>query len=226
MRCPRTGIEALVGRRAGLVVTNMKVVAAASLLAVALPVVSGFSRTVLVTTVVSGFGQTVAAQGLADAARKADEQRKTNDRAPIVVRQVNEPPFAEVLLDKGSIDTYINTRVAMAKLWQRNRPLFERIRTGANAIERLRDFAGVLASEPSVIDLLKFYNHTPDTIVLTEITMRRALARMEGGYGELSPVEAGNTEYVGRHLASLQYQIRHYHVQEAGLNAWPEWLPY
>jgi hypothetical protein len=168
----------------------------------------------------------LGAQGLADAARKADEQRKANDKPPVVYKQVDRPGLSEVPLTMASFDNYVNARVAMARLWQRNRPLYDRVRTGGAAVERLRDFAGVLESEPEVVELLKFYNLSPDGLVLTEYTLRRALARTEGGYGQLSGIEAENSAFMGKHLGRVQYQIRHYVIQEAGLHAWPEWLAY
>jgi len=167
-----------------------------------------------------------AAQGLADAARKAEEQRKSNAQPPIVFTQTDRPPAREVPLTVASFDTYINARVAMAKLWLRNRPLYERVRTGGAASERLRDFANILAAEPAVVELLKFYNLTPDTLVATEWTVRRAMARTEGGYGELNDIESENSAFMGRHLGRASYQIQHYYIEEAGLHAWPEWLPY
>ncbi len=203
---PRAGRQALVWRDTLLVVTVMKLLVA--------------------LLVLSGLAPVPGEQSLADAARKAEEQRKANDKAPITVTQFDAPPLSEVLLNRNVVDTYVNARSAMAKLWHRDPPLYQRIRAGGAAVERLRDFGQILGSEPLVVDLLKFYNLTPDAAIDIEVTLRRALARTEGGYGKLTDVESQNSAYMGKDLGYVQYAIRHYYSEEAGMHAWPEWVPY
>jgi hypothetical protein len=166
------------------------------------------------------------AQTLGGAAQKAEEQRRADPRAPITITQVDAPPLREMRLGRVVVDNYVNARVAMAKLWQRNRPIYERVAAGGRGVERLRDFARVLEAEPEIVELLKFYHFTPESMVVMELTLRRALARTEGGYGKLTDIERENSADMGKDLAYVQYAVQRYYKQEAGLHAWPEWLPY
>lgn len=184
------------------------------------------TKLLITTLILVALSSTAGAQSLADAARRADEQRKANDKTPITVTQVDAPSLNEVPLSRTVVDTYVNARSAMAKLWHKDPPLYQRVRAGGAAVERLRDFGRILASEPLVVDLLKFYNLTPESAIDVEVTLRRALARTEGGYGTLTDVESQNSAYMGKDMGYVQYAIQHYYIEEAGMHAWPEWLPY
>jgi hypothetical protein len=173
-----------------------------------------------------GFAAHASGQSLADAARKAEEQRKETNGPLTTMKQSPAPALREVLLNRTVVQTYVNARTAMARLWHRDRALYDRIRGGGVVVQRLRDFSSVLASEPAVVELLKFYNLTPESIVDVEITLRRALARTQGGYGRLSSVEEENSGYVGKDLGYIQVVIQGYYREEAGMHVWPEWLPY
>jgi hypothetical protein len=163
-------------------------------------------------------------QSLADAAKKAGEQRKENS-GPLTTFTQLPASLNEIPLNRTVVDTYVNARVALAKLCREDPALYDRVRSRGQAIDRLRDFSRVLASEPALVDALTFYNLTPETAVDIDATLHRALVRTRGGYGDLTSIELQNTEYMGKDLGYVQYAILHY-FRQVGALAWPEGLPY
>jgi len=166
-----------------------------------------------------------SAQSLADVAKKADDQRKENSGPLTTFKQV-PGSLNEIPLNRRVVDSYINARVALARMWREDSALYERLLSRGKAIDHLRDFSNALAAEPAVVDLLKFYNLTPETAVDVGVTLSRALERTRGGYGQLTDVERANSEYMGKDLAYVSYAIRSYRMQEVGMHAWPDGLPY
>jgi hypothetical protein len=164
----------------------------------------------------------VEAQSLADSARQAEEQRKSNTQPPIQIVQEQPQGFDEIRLDKLLVDAYANARVGMARLWHKNRPLYERVRTSGKNVPRYRDFIKVLGDEPAIVDLIKFYGFTPETLVLTELTLRRADRRTEGGVRRPRDIERENTAYMGQHATYVNLLRNRWMKEEAGLSIWPE----
>lgn len=163
-------------------------------------------------------------QSLADAAKKAAEQRKDNNGPLTTFTQLGSS-LNEMPLNRDVVDTYVQARVALAKLWRENPAMLERVRDRGRAIDHLRDFSRVLASEDAIVDLLTFYKLTPATAVDIDATLHRALLRTGGGYGDLTAIELQNTEYLGKDLGYVQYAILHY-LRQPGSLAWPEGLVY
>ena len=166
-----------------------------------------------------------SAQSLADVAKKADDQRKENT-GPLTTFTQLPGSLNEIPLNRRVVDSYINARVALAKLWREDSAMYQRLLSRGRAIEHLRDFSNALAAEPVAVDLLEFYHLTPETAVDVGATLARALERTRGGYGQLTDVQLANTEYLGKDLAYVQYAIRSSRIQEAGMHAWPDGLPY
>jgi len=159
----------------------------------------------------------VDAQSLADAARQAEEQRKSNTQPSIQIVQEPAQGFEEIRLDKILVDSYANARVGMARLWHRNRPLYERVRDSGKSLTRYRDFIKVLDDEPAIVESIKFYGFTPETLVLTQLTLRRADRRTEGGIGRQRDVERENTAFMGQHKTYVNLLRNRWMNEEAGV---------
>jgi hypothetical protein len=75
------------------------------------------------------------AQGLADAARQAGEQRKAAEGQPrIKIVAVPEQTLPTVALSRPDVEHYTRLRMAMGQLWHRDLRLYERVRGGVQQL--------------------------------------------------------------------------------------------
>jgi hypothetical protein len=162
---------------------------------------------------------------LAEAAKRAAEARKLNKEKAIRI-EVGGEHFTEVALDELLVQRYSDVRVNLARLWNKDDALFQRVRSASMAVKTLREFAAVLASEPDVKSVIEFQGFTPLDLVRIDVTLQRADVRTEGGYGKLSPLEQANTDYMGRQGIRIHYLRVHWAKVESGRAVWPEWVPY
>lgn len=181
-------------------------------------------RLMLAVIIILAAGTQVRGQGLADAAKRAEEQRESLCGPVLEITIVPEPAYVELKLTRGVVQGYSNARLALASLWKRNVPLYERVRAGGRGVERLRDFSNVLAVEPIVVELLKFYNFTPESFVLVELSLRLAAYRASGAWRARTDLEKFNTDYFQSDEVWIQVQRHRWYREEAGFLVFPEWV--
>lgn len=164
-----------------------------------------------------------AAQGLGDAAQRAQEQRKANAGKGIKIEIVQEGrPLDPVKLDRPVVEHYTNARIAMARLWQKDPAMYQRVHMAIQNARTMREFSQALVAEPPVADLLKLYEYTPETFLATELTLRKTESRVEGGfdYSALSDVEKENHDWIGRNLVWTSLMRGRVAKAEGGMSIW------
>jgi len=182
----------------------------------------------VLTPVILALASGGAPQSLAEAAKRAEDQRKSNQGQAIKIDKLSarsgEVAVSEVPLDKNVLDRYVKVREGLSQLMHRDSELYLRVHTQAMVVPTFRDFGDVLAAEPAVVEVLQYWGFTPKYLVAVELTLRRATRRTEGGYGKISELEEANTEFAGRHLGYLGVLPRHWQAIDKGLTYWPDWV--
>jgi hypothetical protein len=165
-----------------------------------------------------------AAQGLGDAAKKAQEQRQANAGKGIRIEMdpLSESPIRPVRLDKPAIEHYTNARIAMAKMWHRDEPLYDRLKAAVMTSRNLQEVVAALNGEPKVVEVLKLYNYTAESFLSTQLSIEQALELTQGGFdmAALSDIERANYEFMGRNRVWTGVQRGKVNKAEAGMNLW------
>lgn len=163
-------------------------------------------------------------QNLGAAAKKAEEERRTSAGTAIRIELAEMPgaPLTVIRLDKPTIEHYAKARIAMANIWNRDEALFLRLRGATAGATTYREFAAALAGEPQMAEVLKLYGYTPESFVSTELSIKQAEQRMDGGYdpSSLTHVERANCDFMARHMIWVRYRRGSIHKAEAGYTIW------
>ena len=164
-----------------------------------------------------------AAQGLADAARKADEQRKAAAGSPrIEIVAVPAHTLPAVALSKPDVEHYTRLRMAMAQMWHRDLRLFERMRGGAHTARSLDESLKVLDAEPEIQKLFKVYNYTSEGFLAMLYSISRAETLRESGVraDSIPPIEFMNYNFIHRESVWLSLMRGRIYKAEGGLSIW------
>ncbi len=166
--------------------------------------------------------EAAAGQGLGEAAKRAKEQRKENAGKGTRIEIIQEGWLAPIKLDRKVVEEYTNARIAMAKLWQRDPNMYQRVRIAVQNARGLREYSTALDAEPPVAELLKLYQYTPETFLATELTLRATESRAEGGfdYSQLSDIEKENHDWIARNLTWLSLMRGRVAKAEGGMSLW------
>src|SRR5262245_19588071 len=122
------------------------------------------------------------AQGLADAARQAGEQRKAAEGQPrIKIVAVPEHTLPTVALSKPDVEHYTHLRMAMAQLWHRDLRLYERMRGGVQTARSLEELLKVLDTEAEIQKLFQVYNYNSEGFLSMMNSISRAESLRESG---------------------------------------------
>ena len=157
-------------------------------------------------------GAPAAAQGLADLARSTDEARKARPDTARRYEIIAEPDVLLTPLNRDVVSLYARLRMDMARMWTRDRGLFQRLQAGGSTARSFEESCQVLEHEPEIMALLKRYGHTPYSFLSVLVSIRQAEGHAEGfaGYRELTPVQRGNRDFAGREgawLSAIRGQI-------------------
>lgn len=164
-----------------------------------------------------------AAQGLADLARRTEEARRDQPGPARRYEVLAEPNVHLTPLNREVVGLYVGLRIDMARLWTRDRGLFQRLQTGAHNARTFEDSCRVLETEPEIMALLKRYEHTPYSFFSLMLSLQQATRRAtEGvvGYEEVTAVQRANHDYVGRDLGWLSANRSRILRAEAGWSIW------
>ena len=160
------------------------------------------------------------AQSLADAAKAADEQRKAQTKPSIVVTTSPGETFHELVLTEALVARFSNARSSLSKLYAFNPTTYETIRAGSLSVRRFRDFVKVLASEPTIVETLKFFGFDPDSFVIAEISIRNSLSYAQISGAGHNDVERQNGFYAHNH--QLEWKYYGWQQTDQGRAFWPE----
>lgn len=174
-------------------------------------------------------------QGLADAARKAQRERKHNDDPGMTVKKLSVSPLdgdlEEPKLTVELFDRYALARAAVGRAFAEDQRLHDRVEGRIRALKRGREAAAIYEAEPTLKAAIEFHGFTAKGFMEVVLTMFRASARVHlqsgansGEFaqprpGVLPPVPTANTAFVREHFQ----MIRTFEERLALSNAW--WLP-
>jgi hypothetical protein len=172
---------------------------------------------------VLGVAVSAHSQTLVDAAKLAEEQRKSQTGPSLQI--TTESDFREVRLTDALVRRFAVARSTLSGLYARDQVVYEAVRAGARSVKRFRDFAGVLEQQPKVVESLKIFDFDPAGFVLTEATIRRSIGRaFEEDWGANSR-ERENTSYA-RSRGRLARDYDNWHRQDGAHWFWPDSVAY
>jgi len=177
----------------------------------------------LITALLLAISSPVLAQGLADAARKAEEQRKATASSPhIEIVAVPGRTLPTLPLSKPEVEHYAKLRMAMAQMWRRDMALFERLRGHVLTARSLDESLRALDSEPEIVKLFAVYNYSSETFLAMTKSLAKAERIAEGGINLLTlpPEENANYTFVARNRTWLSLTRGRIYKAELGLSIW------
>jgi hypothetical protein len=163
------------------------------------------------------------AQGLADAARQAGEQRQAAEGQPrIKIVAVPEQTLPTVALSKPDVEHYTRLRMAMAQLWHRDLRLFERMRGGVQTARSLDELLKVLDSEPELQKLFQVYNYTSEGFLSMLNSISRAETLRQSGVraDSIPSIDFMNYNFVASNSVWLSLMRGRIYKAEGGLSIW------
>ena len=189
------------------------------------------TRTMLAVAMTLALADCAAGQGLADAAKRAEEQRKGNTTPSITLRPPTEPEDESQppRLTAKLVSHYAEARMALRDRRAADPKMQLRLLAATRNIQAYIDLADILASEPTIVNLFDYYELTPRTYVRTEIMLliaqsRHAL-RFEKWPGD-PPSERvrENVAFYERSKSSVDAALNDCFQHEVGLKIWG-WAP-
>ena len=163
------------------------------------------------------------AQGLADAARQAGEQRKTAEGQPrIQIVAVPEHTLPTVALSRPDVEHYTRLRMAMGQLWHRDLRLYERMRGGVQTARSLDELLQVLDDEPEIQKLFQVYNYTSEGFLSMMNSIARAETLRESGVraDTVPSIEFMNYNFIAKESVWLSLMRGRIYKAEGGLSIW------
>jgi hypothetical protein len=173
--------------------------------------------------VIGAASSAVHAQGLADAARKAEEQRKAAEGQPrIKMVEAPQHTLPTVALGKPDVEHYTRLRMAMAQLWHRDLRLYERMRGGVATARSLDELLKVLDSEPEVQKLFQVYNYTSEGFLSMMNSISRAETLRQSGVraDSIPSIDFMNYNFVATNSVWLSLMRGRIYKAEGGLSIW------
>jgi len=163
------------------------------------------------------------AQGLADAARQAGEQRKTAEGQPRIKSvAVPEHTLPTVALSRPDVEHYTRLRMAMGQLWHRDLRLYERMRGGVQTARSLGELLQVLDDEPEIQKLFQVYNYTSEGFLSMMNSIARAETLRESGVraDTVPSIEFMNYNFIAKESVWLSLMRGRIYKAEGGLSLW------
>jgi hypothetical protein len=182
-----------------------------------------FTRCAWVVVTIAAASPQAHAQGLADAARQAGEQRKAAEGQPrITIVAVPEQTLPTVALSRPDVEHYTHLRMAMADLWHRDLRVYERMRGGAQTARSLDELLKVLDAEPEVQKLFQIYNYTSEGFLSMMNSIARAETLRESGVraDTIPSIEFMNYNFIAKERVWLSLMRGRIYKAEGGLSIW------
>lgn len=172
-----------------------------------------------------------AAQGLGDAARQAEEQRRASSGLTVtrLSSSALDGDLQEVPLTDALFDRYAEARASVGRALYGDVPLHDRVREAVHKVKRQRHAIEIYEAEPKLKAAIEFHGFTVAGFMQVVLTMQRANVRAHATSqpAALSPLHTANTVFMRQHdqaLRSLEYKLG---VSHAWLLPVPSYfLPY
>lgn len=167
-------------------------------------------RRAVLTAALIAIAACATAQPLADAARRAEVQRKTSAVEPLVLEQPSRPD-GPLKLTHELVGEYVEARLALADVRRADRQLDFRMSKTMRArfIRSYSDFLPVLEGEDAVIETLAGFGFTPASYLFVEA----ALVRGRAAASRPKPFLVA-----GAHAENVRFVLAHLAAAEAALN--------
>lgn len=164
-------------------------------------------------------GEAVAAQGLADAAKKARAQSDAaGKRAPTLSISAADGDLQEISLSQAIVDQYAQTRLSVGRAFARDIALHKRVDERIRNVKRARHAVEIYAIEPALKKAIEFNGFTVEGFLDVVLTMQRANVRAHAAKQPvLTAVQAANTTFMRENVVALR-------VLEDELGAKNAWL--
>jgi hypothetical protein len=164
----------------------------------------------------------VSAQSLGDMASRAREQRNAAGGKSTRLELDSALELRTLLLDRAEVETYVSVRVALARLWHLDPPLFERVRGGSLSARSVTEWKRAFEPEPEVMKVMNRFKYSPEALLAMTKSLEEAVRLGEGGFemSSLSPVQRDNWEFAGKNSVWLGVMRQRIARAEAGLSIW------
>ena len=164
------------------------------------------------------------AQGLADVAKKTDEQRKSHTVSTTVLKvRPSGGAGGPVRLSEAVLQQYLQARLALADLRRADKKLDGRLYTAVKNASHYDDLGPSYAAEVDIVDLFSTFGLSTDQYLQIEAAMWRGrdyAAYPQLSKERLSPIQRENVDFVKTHLELVRDILAKAKDAEKGLMWW------
>jgi hypothetical protein len=155
-------------------------------------------------------------------AKRAEEQRSAANGKSTRLELGTGPELRTLPLNRPEVETYVSVRVALARLWHLDPPLYERIRGGSLTARSVTEWTRAFEAEPEVMKVMNRFKYSPEALLAMTKSLEEAARLGEGGFemSSLSPVQRQNWEFAGINSVWLGLMRTRIARAEAGLSIW------
>jgi hypothetical protein len=162
-------------------------------------------------------------EGLADIAKKAEEQRKSHTVPTKVLKVRPEASGGPLKRTEAVLDRYLKARLALADLRRADKKLDGRLYTAVKNASHYDDLGPAYAREDDIVDLFATFGLSTDHYLQIEADMWRGrdyAAYPQLSKERLSPVQRENVDFVKSHLGMVRDILVRAKQAENGLMWW------
>ena len=155
-------------------------------------------------------------------AKRAQEQRRAAGGKSTRLELDTPAELRTLPLDRPEVATYVNVRVALARLWHLDPALFQRVRGGSLTARSITEWNRTFEAESEVMTVLNRFKYSPDALLAMTKSLEEAERLGQDGFemNALSPVQRQNWEFAGRNQVWLSLMRNRIARAEAGMSIW------
>lgn len=155
-------------------------------------------------------------------AKRAEEQRSAANGKSTRLELGTGLELRTLPLNRPEVETYVSVRVALARLWHLDPPLYERVRGGSLTARSVIEWSRALEAEPEVMKVMGRFKYSPEALLAMTQSLEEAARLGEVGFemSALSPVQRQNWEFAGTNKIWLGQMRTRIARAEAGLSIW------
>jgi hypothetical protein len=161
-------------------------------------------------------------QSLSDAARKAEEVKKTAPPATYSVKDLVGD--VEWIITREGLEEYANARLAIAGIRRKTLPLNTRLFEASRRATRLAELASVLSAEPPIVETLSKYGLSSKEYLRREQALVNATAwaaqRQLPESLKKRPIRVQNVDFVKGNAALVKDTTARYQKAEGSAPPW------
>ncbi len=162
---------------------------------------------------------TLHAQGLGEAARKAQEQRKTAGPSTRITGITDAFAFQEIPLTVDLVNQYATARLSVSDWLWNHQGVTKRMRAEIGTLARGRDLPQVYERVPEVKSRIEFHGFTAESFLRVHRTIERARARVDKNDVAKGPnleLQEANTRFMAENYVVLRPTFE----KLSGSNTW------